>query len=326
MPKQPSAVGKYAAIAAAALLVLGGGGYALMRVLSPGQPEAPAPTPVPVAQATPIPPTTVPEFQPLPEGEPLEGEGEEAAGGVTEPVTQPPVTQPAATLAPASGTPPPTPRPTPTPKRTATPPPAQATQPSAASARTQRVAGLLGEADSAVQGGRHDAAVRLYEQVLEIDPANAQASAGKDRATAAAAAGRKTFVGSRTAVRTGRGKGKPGFEAGGVSVAEPDYSGRIQFEVNPARVKAGDSYKVRIYLTNDGKKPYRIEGLEVVISINGTAQTQAAQPPREELGPGNRITMAEISAVWPEGVQAWYSEVQVSTDHGDSFKSRVTWK
>jgi hypothetical protein len=188
------------------------------------------------------------------------------------------------------------------------------------------VATLLGEASTAMQGGRYDAAARLYDQVLQIDPSNAQAGPGKARALAASASAKKSFRQSRTSVRAGKGGKLTGFEAGGVNVADPDYSGRLQFEVTPSRVKPGDSYTVRVYLTNNGKKDYRVASLNITTTVNGNRQPQSAMPPGGKLGPGNRVVLAEISGVWPEGVEKWYTQVEVTTDNKDIFRGRVTWK
>ena len=135
-------------------------------------------------------------------------------------------------------------------------------------------------------------------------------------------AGLTRRFGSRTAVRGGSGAG---FAAGDVSV-EREYSGRIQFEVSPSKVQPGDAYSIKIYLTNDGKKPYKIAGLSLSTSTNGQKAPQSATPPSAELKKGNRVQVGALSGAWPSGVDKWYAEVTVTTDKKVTFRSRVTWK
>jgi hypothetical protein len=189
------------------------------------------------------------------------------------------------------------------------------------------VANLLGEGQRAMQTGRYDAAVRFYDEVLKLDPSNAQAGQARQAALNAAAAAKRTFVGTRTSVQGGGGRGGPaGFDSAGVSVANPDYSGRIQFEASPSRVKAGDSYTIRVYLTNNGKKDYRLSGLEIVTKADGSTKSWPAAPPTAKVDAGQRVLVAELKGVWEDGVDKWSTNVTITTDHKDTFRSRVTWK
>jgi hypothetical protein len=322
-------MGKYIGIAAAVIVVVGGGGFFALRMLSGPEP-ATTPTPAPVAQITPAPPTTQPymavpeepfeeDLEPGMDATPMDGEPIPVPEEVTE------ITQPAATPEPTPppATPPPTPQPTRAPAQRATPPPT----PDPAQARAQQVANLLGEANRAMQTGRYDAAVRFYDEVLKLDPSNAQATAGRPRAASAAAAAKRTFVGTRTSVQAGGDRGGPaGFDAAGVSVANPDYSGRIQFEASPSRVKPGDNYSIRVYLTNNGKKDYRITGVDIETQADGSKEPRPASPPAAKVSPGQRVLVAELKGAWAEGVNKWSTTVTITTDHKDTFKARVTWK
>ncbi len=322
-PKPAAPMGKYIGIGAAVLVILGGGGYFALRMLNAPKP-APAP-PTTLAQATPLPPVATQPFEEVAE-EPYE-EGAAGTEGtvagqvpelVPEEVTE--VTQPPA----ATPVPTPTPRPTRAPATRPTPPPAT---PDPAQAQAQQVANLLGEGQRAMQTGRYDAAVRFYDEVLKLDPSNAQAGPARQAAVNAAAAAKRTFVGTRTSVQAGGGKGGPaGFDSAGVSVANPDYSGRIQFEASPSRVKAGDGFTIRVYLTNNGKKDYKLTGVEIVTKADGGTKPWPATPPAAKVDVGQRALVAELKGVWEDGVDKWSTDVTITTDHKDTFKSRVTWK
>ena len=76
----------------------------------------------------------------------------------------------------------------------------------------------------------------------------------------------------RTVVQTQNAKADmAGFDTADVSVKKaPDFSGRIEFAVNPPRVQPGESYAVQIYLVNEGKKAIKVGGVSVTTNLNGT--------------------------------------------------------
>ena len=87
--------------------------------------------------------------------------------------------------------------------------------------------------------------------MLKLDPQNGRAVEGKAAAQAGAASLRRSFVSDRTTLsgKAAKVDGLGGFDTEGVTVAKvPDYSGRLEFEVSPARVMPGDRYTVRDFL------------------------------------------------------------------------------
>jgi hypothetical protein len=257
----------------------------------------------------------------------LQPEGGDPAA--TEPTPEPvvdltpePTPEPAATPVPATPTPTPAPKPTPASRATPTPAPAG---PSPEQVRAQQVAQLLQQAEAAATGGNFDNAVRLYDQVLGLDSGNARAQAGKQTAAATAAALEKTFSPGRTAYASpSKGGGPAGFDT--AEVGDPDYVGELEFQVTPARVKPGDSFTVRVALANSGKKPIKIEQLSVTTAVNGSSQRGNATPRAGQVSPGQRAVVHEQSGTWDAGTQSWYLEVLVSSDRGDTYRSRLTWK
>ena len=140
----------------------------------------------------------------------------------------------------------------------------------------------------------------LFDQALRADPGNAAATSGKAAVTAARAAARKAFMPGRTVVQTQSAKADlAGFDTADVSVKKaPDFSGRIEFAVNPPQVKPGDNYAVQIYLVNEGKKAIKVGGVTVTTNLNGievgplgglAGQGSGAQPARAARGDPRRV-------------------------------------
>ena len=160
-------------------------------------------------------------------------------------------------------------------------------------------------AETARRGGDLDAAAALYDQALRADPANPSAQAGRTAVNSARAAARKAFIPSRTIVQTQAAKSNlgGGFDTADVSVQKaPDFSGRIDFAVSPARVKPGDSYTVQIFLVNEGKKPIKVSGVSMTTNLNGTKSPRPVPARVKEVAPAQRALLEEMPGVWPEDV------------------------
>lgn len=276
---------------------------------------APRPTvETPVAEATPAPAPTVAATTAL--ATPIE---------VVIPVKS---STPSATATPVKT---PTPAKTPTPPKT---PSAAAAAVSAEALRAQQqaaqVAALVTQAESAFSSQRFDAAVGFYDEALRLDPRDAQVAAGRQAATAAAFCWKRSFVPGRTNVQAPQGNrdsNLQGFESADVKVARaPDYSGLIEFVVTPARVKPGDSYSVRVNLTNDGKKAFRIASTSVAVVVNGERAPVPATAPAGDLAPRQSGTLAQMGGSWIESTRSWTIEVAVATAHGDTFSNQLNWR
>jgi hypothetical protein len=194
--------------------------------------------------------------------------------------------------------------------------------------RAQQVADLLTQADSALGARRYDEASALYGQALELDPGSSRAREGRAAAQGASAVARRTFVAGRTTVQGGRrsGGGVSGFEGADVAKA-PDYSGRIEFEASPRNVKPGDSYGIKVFLVNDGKKAFKIGSVTAATLVNGARSGGGpVAPPSSEVKPQARVLLQEIPGVWGDDVNAWALEVTVTSDRNDVFKNTLTWR
>lgn len=312
-----SSAGLYIGLGIGALVLLGGGAFAVMKMLG-GKPPA-------VAQATPAPavPTAAPTQAPA----------------TPPPVVVEPTPTPAVPSTPTPAVPTPTPVPTPTGKPTPTPSPAKpgATPtptpavvtpagPSADQLRAQQVAGLLTQAEAATGARQYDQAIGHYDEVLKLEPGNAKATSERASAVAARDAGRKRFVAGRTVVTTEKAVagGISGFEGAAVQKA-PDFEGRIEFEMSPSSgLKAGDPWTLKLFVVNVGKKAIRITDLTATTVVNGERSGGAGAKARE-IAPQARVQVGEMAGAWKDGTQTWSAEVLV-TAKGDSLKNTLTWK
>lgn len=307
-----SATGRNAAIAAAGALVLIGAGLATWKLLAGAAPSGET---VPPATAASAPPSTA-----VPAGVPP------TQAAAPDPVPEPPVEE-AVTI--VNDVPPATPRPSvPSPvSKAATSPPPTTLAPEVA--RAQQVASLLSRAETAAASWDYAGASATFDEVLKLEPANGRATEGRAQAQAALASLRKGFVSGRTTVTGGKAAkgGLSGFDSEDVSVAKAlDYSGRIEFEASPRSVKPGDTYNVQVYLTNDGKKGFKIGNVTVTTSVNGSRSGGPATVRERDVESGGRILLTEVPGTWQASTTSWSLEVVVTSSRNDTFRSQLTWR
>jgi hypothetical protein len=220
------------------------------------------------------------------------------------------------------------PRDTPTPAKT----PKPASTPSQADVQSKRRAAeiedLMNRARQSASAGRYQEAASLYGRVLRLDPDNSSAANGKATADDAASSLSRRFVPGRTSVVAKSGRADlSGFDTGDVRVAKaPDYSGLIDFQVAPNRVKPGDSYSIKVTLTNDGRKNYRLATASLTITQNGDKSGGSTRVPSREIRTKRSITLAEHAGTWERNVKSWRMDVKVTTTHGDEFSCTLSWR
>jgi hypothetical protein len=119
----------------------------------------------------------------------------------------------------------------------------------------------------------------------------------------------------------------PGFEPSGLGVKRaPEVPGRVDFEVNPQAVKAGDTYAVKVFLVNDGGKPIAIDGLSVALVADGKRSARAMPPRARNVAPKERALLAELPGVWQDGLGTWALEVAVTSKRQDRYSNTLNWK
>jgi tRNA A-37 threonylcarbamoyl transferase component Bud32/tetratricopeptide (TPR) repeat protein len=207
---------------------------------------------------------------------------------------------------------------------------------------------LLGKADAALTEQKYDAAISLYDSVLNLDPQNQRAILGKSSAVQARAVSQaatqsmgamrppagKAFVPGKTQAQspeTAPTGGIPGFEeSAGVAVKKgtqaADLPGKIGFDIDPATVKPGDKYTVKVSLLNEGNAPIQVKEMIVATTANGRRASGPVTPLVKEVAPQQRATLREFPDVWKEETTTWTMEVTVKTIRGETYKNQVTWR
>jgi len=133
----------------------------------------------------------------------------------------------------------------------------------------------------------------------------------------AAAVVRSALVARSTQNESGK-KGPSGFEG----AANPDFMGEIDFEA-PGEVGAGDEYTLRVFLKNVGRKRMKLRSVRVETRTNGETRAVAAPLLADSVEEGHRTAIAELSGVWPPGVESWSLSVVVTGDQGDTVSNRL---
>jgi serine/threonine-protein kinase len=317
-------------------LLIGGGvavaavGLAVVAWLTLRQAEVPEAQPPATVAAVPSPTVAVPvETAPPVTAPPV-------ASSVPPRVETRPSAAPSAALPPASTVPPPT-------TAIAAPPVTAPVATAPPATQASRALQLLTQADNALLARNYDAAIAAYEEALKLDPQNAQARQGRSTAiqartlatAAAAAPPGRAFVSGRTKAASAETRaasaGPAGFEGGGEVVVKnatqaAQLPGKIVFDVDPEVAKAGEAYKIRIYLVNEGNAPIEVQGMVIATSINGKSVRGAVPPLSKEVAPRQRALLRELPDTWKEATTSWSMEVTVRTPRGETYTNQVTWQ
>ena len=226
---------------------------------------------------------------------------------------------------------------------------AQQAAQAAADAEKRAAAGkvneLLNQANAAAAQRQFDQAIALFEKVLEVDPSNAAAQAGKTLAignrSAAEPGSRsgaplvRTFVAGATQAKgTDTAAGGPaGFEdTAGVTVKKATTGtalpGRIVFEAQPAAPRPGDRYRISVYLKNEGQQPIQLAQALVTTTVDGRRAAGAVPLSVATVAPGDRAMVFQTpgSEAWRDGTNSWTMEIVLKTKAGETYSSTLAWR
>jgi len=185
----------------------------------------------------------------------------------------------------------------------------------------------LARARQELADGKADAALELFEAVLERSPADAEASAGRAEALAAIRSRRSLVTGeTRVTPAPASGSGPAGFASDDVEVGAEASPARIGFEVRPALVEAGAAWRIRILLANDGKERISVARLSAKIREDGASRSLSPALRSQRVDGGKREQVGELGGTWGDAVDQWSVEVTVTTDEGVRYAAQLTWK
>jgi len=211
------------------------------------------------------------------------------------------------------------------------------------STRTAQVNAALNQAATALQNKQYEAAIAAYDQVLALDSTNAAAINGRQAAIGAKAIAEaapsgprpgsgKTFVPGRTEAKGTEQGGLVGFEdSAGVNVkkgtAAAELPGRIVFEASPPEPKAGDRFRVRVVLVNEGQQAIPLASMTVATVLDGKRQSGPVPLSVTTVAPGQRAPVFQSpEQVWKEGTESWTMEIVLRTTKGETYRNTLAWK
>ena len=216
--------------------------------------------------------------------------------------------------------------------------------------RQGQISTQLQRATSHVEAGEYDAAIAAYDGVLDLDPTNAAATAGKSQVVGlrrqvqldrqrreeleqkTAVAPRRTIVESKTEFTDPRGQDVPkGFEMGGVEVKKatsaPTFPAQVIIEVNPVNAQAGQPYVLRVRVFNEGNRPIHVKSLELVSSYGGRTTGKGQQIPArtQRVNPRSTAVLHEVSSTWTEEQNKGMIVANVALVGGGFLTKSISW-
>jgi tRNA A-37 threonylcarbamoyl transferase component Bud32/tetratricopeptide (TPR) repeat protein len=215
----------------------------------------------------------------------------------------------------------------------------------AQSLRTAQITDHLNQANAAMAAKQYEAAIAFYNRILETDPNNQAALIGKtgaigakSQADAAASGPRaggavRSFVFGKTEAKGTEQGGLVGFEdSAGVDVKKgtqaAELPGKIVFEASPPSPKAGERFKISVFLSNEGSQAIQLAALMVATVLDGKRQSGPVPLSVTTVAPGQRAPVFQTPGeqVWKEGTQSWTMEIVLRTAKGDTYRNALSWK
>ena len=134
----------------------------------------------------------------------------------------------------------------------------------------------------------------------------------------------RVFVATRTSIQGARvEKGRlAGFDTSGVQ-SPPEFQGSIEFEMAPPELRPGDAYSVAVFLVNQGTKSVKLQDVGAWTTVDGTRTDLPAELRTREARAGKKVLVCEVAGVWQGGAKSWSLDVSVSSEKGETYKSRL---
>ncbi len=216
--------------------------------------------------------------------------------------------------------------------------------------RQGQIAAQLKQGTAYLEVGEYDSAIMAYDGVLNLDPTNATAAAGKQQAVGlnrqveldaqrrqeleqkTAVAPTRTIVESKTEFTDPSGpEGPKGFEVGGVEVKKatgaPTFPAQVIIEVNPLNAQPGQPYVLRVRVFNEGNSPIHVKSLELVSSYGSKTIGRGQQIPArtQRVNPRSTAVLHEVSSYWTEEQNKGMIVANVALVGGGSLTKSISW-
>jgi hypothetical protein len=196
----------------------------------------------------------------------------------------------------------------------------------APSAPTSQAPRLLEEARAAVAAKDFPRASQLLDQVLRIEPGNAEATSRKAEIDSRVAImARKFATGATTVIGGKTAKGPSGFDLGGGGVVKTDFSAQIRCTTTPTAVEPGAPFTIRCSILNIGTKPFKLESISINELTDGAKNAGAGVTPRQDIAPQSDAVIVERVGTWSARA-GWSLEVVAKTNKDESFRAVYNWR
>jgi len=216
--------------------------------------------------------------------------------------------------------------------------------------RETQIVTELQKATKHLEVGDYDSAIAAYDAVLDLDPTNGAATAGRSQAVGlkqqvqldrqrreelaqkAAVAPTRTIVESKTEFTALGGQEAPkGFEMGNVEVkratSAPTFPAELTIEVNPVNAQPGQPYVLLVRVHNAGNQTIHIKSLELVSSYGGRTIGKGQQIPARaaQVSPRATAVLHEVSGTWTEEQNKGSIVANVALVGGGSLTKSISW-
>lgn len=135
----------------------------------------------------------------------------------------------------------------------------------------------------------------------------------------------RRFISGGTTITTPTAGGElAGFESADVTTMRPPrFQGKLVFEMEPAEVRPGDPFLVRVHLVNEGRRSVRVDGLEITTVIDGERSTSSAPLAEDRVPARGRALVGEHAAVWA-AAGTWSLVAEAAVEGDERVRSRLT--
>jgi hypothetical protein len=107
----------------------------------------------------------------------------------------------------------------------------------------------------------------------------------------------------------------------------PDFTGEMELEVTPAQIAVGESFTIKVTLTNAGKKAMKLKDMVGTTRVNAAAgPALTATLKVRDVPIGQKVAIGEITGTWADGINTWVMEAKVTGDKGDSAANKVVFR
>jgi hypothetical protein len=187
------------------------------------------------------------------------------------------------------------------------------------------VPGLLAQAGQAMTAKRYGEAINKFDEVLKLEPENAEAASRKLHAQGERASMGRYFL---TAVTMSEGKasggGIKGFDGG--SVVKSQCECALTYEVSPANPAQGDPYTVSIFLRNDSKKDIKPQSITVTVTVNGASSNRPVSLATKAIPRGQKTLVGRLEDIWKVGTTSWSMEAALRAGGNNTYRTQLTWE